>query len=414
MSETDEQRCPDCPHRSQKPAISLLAVVASLVITALYSLYEAPHLGEKAFDWATQLSVREPSPSVSVVHIDESDFGEQFQRVVPLSASVLQRVIEATAAGKPAVIGVDLDTSDPQFSALRTPPGVRVVWARSHDCKEHDGTVPVCGPQEWIPTRVLGGADDGAVSGVATVEFDADDRLRSYTRKIETESGTFPSFASVVLNGIVEHHRNEEGRRLLIRYRRQPWEQAFSTRDVLNLATTPAGVTSLRESLEGRIVLIGATYARARDAYQTPVGIQAGVDVWAQILATEMDGDPLPRPGDRYIAVVMLLEGIVLAFTLHMRRRLASALCSLGVAVVTAVIASHYAGSLALWPFFAPLIVLVACLELYEAIKHTRNRALRSLVDRARKSFNRKRKKANPTQARPTPDLSAQARQPAV
>jgi hypothetical protein len=254
------------------------------------------------------------------------------------------------------------------------------VWARNHDCVTPEDAD--CTMEQAMPTSVLGRPDLNLPSGLATVVFDPDHIFRAYQREFKTFSGRFPSFGTAVLAAGGATLEGPKDRPLLIRYRDKPAGVEISAGDVLDLAAQPAGRGTLREMLSGKFVLLGGTYARARDTYETPVGPEAGVDLWAQILATELDRRPLPKPSPDFITLLMLFEGIVLSFTLHLRKPRNAVLWSLAAAAAIAVSGSLYvAHSLGLWPYFVPLIVLVAFLEVYEFLKHRRNEGIQSLVD---------------------------------
>ena len=76
--------------------------------------------------------------SVSIVSIDDDDYRNLFKAQSPLRPEALAALIDAIAAGDPAVIVVDIDTSDSQFKDIQlerrpdSPPEKkpRYVWQR--------------------------------------------------------------------------------------------------------------------------------------------------------------------------------------------------------------------------------------------------------------------------------------------
>ena len=57
--------------------------------------------------------------SVSIVSIDDDDYRNLFKAQSPLRPEALAALIDAIAAGDPAVIVVDIDTSDSQFKDIQ-------------------------------------------------------------------------------------------------------------------------------------------------------------------------------------------------------------------------------------------------------------------------------------------------------
>src|SRR5689334_9982171 len=85
-----------------------------------------------ALDTQVRLQGAERDSDVAVVLIDDEDYANLFDGKSPLNHSSLEKIINAIAAGKPRVIGIDVDTSAPQFRDLKLPAGGPIiVWAQA-------------------------------------------------------------------------------------------------------------------------------------------------------------------------------------------------------------------------------------------------------------------------------------------
>ena len=80
------------------------------------------------------LSERLRPSHVVIVSITEEDYRELFHRSSPLDSGILLNLLKAIAAGRPSVIGVDLDTADIALRSAHDPEFSRswptIVWAR--------------------------------------------------------------------------------------------------------------------------------------------------------------------------------------------------------------------------------------------------------------------------------------------
>jgi hypothetical protein len=120
-----------------------------------------------------------------IVNISQEDFEGLFQgQTRPLNPPKLHELITAVSKGKPCVIGVDIDTSFPQFQGFKVSDDWSpTVWAR----------------EVAVPVEVLGGqARYNEKSGLTLLIDDASGVTRQYKRLIETVDGDLHSFAWAV------------------------------------------------------------------------------------------------------------------------------------------------------------------------------------------------------------------------
>ena len=140
---------------------------------------------------------------VSIVSIDDDDYRNPklFDGKSPLRTERLAALIDAIAAGDPAVIVIDIDTSDSQFKDIqlerrpdKTPETKpRYVWQR-----EVRSLPESAAASDGEPLDVLGGKTDLDIArnslGLAVLIEDPEDSVtRRYRRLVATKHGNLPS-----------------------------------------------------------------------------------------------------------------------------------------------------------------------------------------------------------------------------
>ena len=106
-----------------------------------------------ALDTWLRLKAPQPVANVVIVAITDCDYRELFGETSPLNAGRVSDLVHAIVAGRPKVVGVDLDTSHSSFAALAVPEaGVPVVWARDRSQSKARRTA-VRGPSRHRPGR---------------------------------------------------------------------------------------------------------------------------------------------------------------------------------------------------------------------------------------------------------------------
>lgn len=317
---------------------------------------------------------------VALVVIDEVDYRERFHARSPLDPTALQEVLNAIAAGRPALVGVDLDTSAPVFTSLRVPPGIRVVWARG--AREVQ-------PGQLEPQPALGGSDPPD-TGIAGVVPDSDGVVRRYLRSFPIPGGTTFNWAiarSVATPCLRRELAQEDAEPPLSHGEPVAFLYDFAggaaslprypARLVLDGARNPEA-WGRSGPLTGRIVLLGGTYLAARDRHVTPVGPLAGVDLVALAVESDLSCRGVRDAAHWVGGLLDLASGTLLVYLHHlsMRRQwplrgvlLLSLVAIPVLAVAASAIVFHTAGY---WLSSLPLLLGVLLHQLYETGLHYR------------------------------------------
>jgi CHASE2 domain-containing sensor protein len=317
-------------------------------------------------------SAPQRSTDVVIVEIDDRDYAELFDNRSPLEAAEVERLVAAIVAGGAQVVGVDLDTSAPEFQRIDPARWPQVIWAR--EARFHEEKIE--------PLPVLGGPEVAAGrSGIAAVPQDADCRVRRYRRVFETTGGPLPSFAHAVVSayrGDRASGQAEEELDLNFFGDRYDFD-ATSAREVLAGAAQPGWRRN--GPFRGRIVLLGGTYAAARDRHYTPLDREgeptSGVEVMAHAIESDLRGGGIRPANELLMMAIELLASLLIVFINHRyleKDRVGRALFwSLTLSFVVAPIGSFLAfRTLAYWASFVPILVGVTIHQLYENAVHYR------------------------------------------
>ncbi len=197
------------PSPAYRSTRSCCAALPTLIVVSL-GMMGLEHLGwTEGFETTaldTLISARSdpPSENVMLVTIDDEDYRTCFEGHSPLQAAKLHELLEAVAAGRPRVIGVDIDTSAPEFAGLEWP---EAVWARdaepiSHG-DEHEQHAAGVEETEFLRFPILGGKmtetlAGGTIvttpsSGLVIFPQDSDGVVRRYVRTLESDEADPPS-----------------------------------------------------------------------------------------------------------------------------------------------------------------------------------------------------------------------------
>ena len=285
---------------------------------------------------------RSPAASqIVIVTIDNEDYRTLFGGKSPIDPDALEELLSAIAKGKPAVIGVDLDTTAPQFAAPKWPPA---VWARDADLTTEDDA-EAASPglhaviEYLVRLPVLGGAmqeklDDGQIttvpkSGLVVFPQDFDGVVRRYRREylsdkadppseLEGEVDTLPwamvkEYAaylrarqkgdSAECKRIDSLERQGKAHELVLNFAGDRYHfDRIAARHIL--AGSQATFWPDNAPVRDMIVLVGGTYRTARDEYVTPVGRMYGVELIAQAIESDLRGGGI-REVNRIVAMVL-------------------------------------------------------------------------------------------------------------
>jgi CHASE2 domain-containing sensor protein len=363
--------------RTAVPAI-ILAIAGAYVLSRLGTLHGLEHVALNA-----EMAASHRSSNICLVEITDSDYEDIFGGRSPLQPDKLHDLINAVAMGKPAMIGVDIDTSHPQFKALipeaNWPP---VVWER--DIANNRDTTKA----EIEPLDVLGGQNPliNKSSGVPALLDDPEDKVtRLYTRCVRTRAGLEPTLVSAVVSAYRSQAALEPCRGtgptdvglepLFIKY--SLGEAAVCHKDaaqMLGIMKTyqDGGQSQLLAEFSNKAVLIGGTYGDS-DRHFTPIGTLPGVEVLANAIQTELDGEGIQAHSRWLLFVIEFAASTFIVLFFHLfalspGRALAWGLPLTVVGSVLLSILSFHTFSR--FVTFAPTLFAVLVFETYEHVRH--------------------------------------------
>ncbi len=379
--------------RALRAAPSIILVV---VLTLLFSRFSVFHRLERPVaDWQMKAFGSPRTSNVVVVDITDEDYETIFNGRSPLDYRKLAELVNDIAESGAVVIGVDIDTSDPQFREL-TPPGAdKAVWAReAGPVQRGDSKV------EYRPLDVLGGQSIEANqdSGVPVLMVDSHDKVaRTYTRMLETQAGFLPTFSWAV----VERYRQlrptattaqlpacaplGDGRPPkacmephVIQYAaRRQGSHSFQVKASEVLRQCNPRCVASPPPLADKIVLLGGSYSDAERSKDTPIGTMSGVEVLANVIETELEGGGPRELGALGRFAIEAFEGFALVVLFHaftLRTAMLSSIAFIpGVAWICSLVSGHS------FVFFLPILLAVLCFEWF---MHYRQRLLVRLAAR--------------------------------
>lgn len=431
------------PKRSKSRWYVGLGVSALVVVATLWRAREVIELVESpARDFATRAALPRPASEfgVVVVRITEQDYATMFRGDSPLDAETIRQLVADIAAGQPAAIGVDLDTSDPRQRIVLTDTSIPVVWARGAlpcnrelltaqerlSCARTDageanatdsanrGDAKPKSHEIFAALPVLGGAPK-VRAGLVAFPLDAHGVLRRYVRALRTTEGQIMTLPIALLcatradtdgdsvrgrarcdhakGSRSEHHADaraepEQSRYIDFRPPARGTPLTLSASEVRDLARDQ-GTDAAREYrsgtlFKGRVVVLGGQYRAARDEYPTPLGSMAGIDVITQIIETERAGTGRVPPGTAAMTVATLaVIGVILL--VFRRFTLPSALVVVAVLVgfLTPIVSRLLTGSFVIaLPYLLAVVGVVLIEQLIEVANEYRNDLLYQNTDR--------------------------------
>ena len=346
-------------------------------------------LESTAIDFATRL--REPlvPADVFIVKIDDGDYQSIFQNRSPLDRTQLKEIIKAAVSGRPRVIGIDIDTSDPGDLMLSPEElgGVRLVWGQT--------VAQIRTEKKYIlePIPVLGGQKPQPPLeslGVAVLPpLDDDGRARRYARRVplvHRAADTLPwavakafclsvfddSHASTELlqrcEAILKSERNAESdERYLL-----PFSAPVESMNASSLLKAAKYGWREGSSLQGKAVILGGTFELSGDAHDTPSGEKKGIEMVAQAAETELQSKLIAPVNDWLMFLLEILGGFALVgwhyFTHHWRKTWVIIIAQLAPIPILALLLSYAAFfSFAYWANF----ILVLCsVFIHEVLEH--------------------------------------------
>jgi CHASE2 domain-containing sensor protein len=365
-------------------------VVVTLLTLALESAGWLRGFETTALD--TWLRLRKPiKPKfVCIVTINEDDYLRIFGRKSPLDPKTVTTLIRAIADGKPAVIGVDIDTSDPEWQSV-----VRDVQRLS------PGQTPIVWEQEAIgeeeplkPVSVLGGADvtPRPLSGISGLFQDWDGVVRRSRRyfsakgerdgQIEAvdsfpwaivkafcqtfpKANRLPSQPQQAMQQEIRSGRKIERERLL-NFSGDRYEFPTYSASFVFTAHQPDWWKD-KSPFRGKVVLIGGSYRAGRDVYMTPSGMTSGVQLMAQVVESELQGRGIAQLNKFLMILFDFAAWIALVAVYYFCRLPVALWLSILAIPLFSLAGSLFAfSSLAYWADFAPVVLGVLIHQLYD------------------------------------------------
>jgi CHASE2 domain-containing sensor protein len=337
--------------------------LALLVIAVLVFVFQVRGLPDKfagqSLDAAVAVRAHLPADPVVLLVIDDEDYSQLFSETSPLNPEALSNLLEAIAAGGAKAVVVDIDTSSSKFATMKVP-ALPTVWAMVGTPNE-DRTYTVKPP---LGARVL---PRGSISALALVPNDDRGIVRGYRQVYKLKDGTVaasPGYALATLlkdNGEISE-KNEGGSDRYLNFRYD-----FNTYKAGNIdADAKRASGPDLQIFRNKIVVIGATYAAARDQYATPVGPRFGCEIVGQEVQTELDGTSIASASRWLTGLLLVLGGFATVAVYHWFKLRTAFLVSL-ILIPLLSIASNWIlfHRLSLGGAMVPLVSAVIIAELY-------------------------------------------------
>jgi len=200
--------------------------------------------------------------------------------------------------------------------------------------------------------------------------------IRRYAPLLAIGSDSLPTFSTAVLSvagktaggwksGIFVRGQVSRVRERLIDFRTTDARVSLSASELLRIAQSPA--YRERGPLRDKVVLIGGNYRAARDQHITPLGMMAGVDIWAQVIETELEGGGYVPP-HWFWPVALQLLSVTLVILLFRTASLRMAMLTgmIALPVLALLCGQLVFGSAWHALYFFPSMIVILFWELYD------------------------------------------------
>jgi CHASE2 domain-containing sensor protein len=310
-----------------------------------------------------------PSDRIYAVKITDDDYQQFFNSTSPLNADKLGTLIRRILMGEPAVLGVDIDTSDRRFTPLADlAADARIVWARVPQ------RVPATPEEAQAPlgslVGIMGSTPRAGVRfGVPLFPFEPDGAVRRYRRVYQTQpEGVVDSLPWAIVKSVPSGPPGGE-EEVILNFRGGSTKfPAIEAKEFLTGSAANADRERWKKMLHNQIVLLGGGYSAARDEYATAVGRIAGVDLIAHAVQGDLEHTAILEFSQVWGAVIDFAIGfaVVAAFYFIPWVRVAFWVSLVGTAAM-AVYGSHLAfRSGTYWVNFVPMLVGMLAHQLIE------------------------------------------------
>jgi CHASE2 domain-containing sensor protein len=322
-----------------KHAIPVLLLIV-LIMSFLESTRPFEILKGALVDAFTRSEKIEMPNNLLIVEISGDDYAEFFGAKSPLNTNVVLHLIEALAPLKPSVVGLDLDTSDPQWACVdplhvqNLLPESKFVWAQvpleSHGSErtaEEAARItlgPVLGgritdEKQMGLARLPQGEDgyvrqfrstyevEGELSAALSCPSSADNKMKQPRPEAPVPAQTqveakgareMPAFFRAIAEA---YYQTDPTNIKLANVSKDPKYLHFTGKRH-NFYTVGANQLLMKDEkgevvpsplsvakLQNPIVLIGGAFPEARDEYYTPFGPMPGVELIANGVENELN-----------------------------------------------------------------------------------------------------------------------------
>jgi len=308
------------------------------------------------------------SDDILVVEITDDDYEHEFQSRSPLNADRLGALLTAIHGAHPALMVLDIDTSDESFRKLGEL-GITgwsdVVWARVPK-RPPRGAQPENNYQAELEPVAGGLVTDASHVGVPVFPVDSDGVVRRYRQQLETSAGTLPSLA---WNAAKRYNIKARERSGDILFNFAGDRYAFPVVQAGEFLD-PTHPQQWSRILGGKIVMVGGDYAAGRDTYFTARGEMAGVELVAHAAQSDLQGGGIGEGSFLLSAAFDIALGTLLVFLFYWFNLKPAFLISLSCLVVLPVAASLVTfHSLAYWVSFIPLMLGMLVHQLLDYVR---------------------------------------------
>jgi CHASE2 domain-containing sensor protein len=305
------------------------------------------------------------SDDIVVVEITDDDYELLFQSRSPLDADRLAALLAAIHSAHPALIVLDIDTSDDSFRKLASL-GVTawpdLLWARvpkrpPRSEQPENGYLPALEPV------AAGTMIDASRMGVPVFPVDSDGVVRRYRQQLETSAGTLPSLS---WNATRRYNIQAKERSGDIFFNFAGDRYAFPIVQAGQFLGPPDPQAWSRV-LGHKIVMLGGDYAAGRDTYITARGEMAGVELVAHAAQSNLSGGGIGEGSFLVSAAFDIAFGTLLVF-LFFRLHLGPAFFIGLVGLLPLALAASWLtfSSLAYWVSFVPLMLGMLIHQLHD------------------------------------------------
>lgn len=341
---------------------------AVLLITGLMFLFEQQGCMRSwemaGLDSFVRFNAPRYSDDIVVVEITDDDYAREFQSRSPLDAGRLAALVANIHSAHPALIVLDIDTSDKSFRDLGAQAAAwpEVLWARVPK-RPPRREQPESGYQADLEPVAGGLVTDASHMGVPVFPVDADGVVRRYRQQIETSAGTLPSLS---WNAARRYNLKAKERSGDIFFNFAGDRYSFPIVQAGEFLGT-AHTQDWSRILGQKIVMVGGDYAAGRDTYFTARGEMAGVELVAHAAQSDLAGGGIGESSFLVSAAFDVAFGTLLVFLFFKLQLRPAFFIGLFGLLPLALAASWLSfRSLAYWVSFVPLMLGMLIHQLHD------------------------------------------------